>query len=106
MARSRPSGSSRNTSGTEVLAGARRKPSSRADTRPLRVAGTARGRTWCNYQICSTNSGYRHFMTEDLNKSVEGALKAFDAVKTMVDGFGKKLADVTPKLDAFDDVAF
>lgn len=42
----------------------------------------------------------------ELTKSVENALKAFDGVKEMVDGFGKKLNDITPKMDAFDKVKF
>lgn len=41
-------------------------------------------------------------MTEQLTASVETALNAFNEVKTMVAGFDKKLTDITPKLDAFD----
>jgi HK97 family phage major capsid protein len=42
----------------------------------------------------------------ELTKSVETALTAFNEVKGMVEGFGKKLNDITPKMDAFDQVKF
>jgi HK97 family phage major capsid protein len=38
----------------------------------------------------------------ELTKSVETALVAFNEYKEMVEGFDKKLKDITPKLDAFD----
>lgn len=42
----------------------------------------------------------------EITQSVETALKAFNEVKTMVEGFGKKLNDITPKMDAFDQAKF
>lgn len=42
----------------------------------------------------------------ELTKSVETALAAFGEVKGMVEGFGKKLNDITPKMDAFDQAKF
>lgn len=42
----------------------------------------------------------------ELTKSVETALAAFSEVKGMVEGFGKTLNDITPKMDAFDKVKF
>lgn len=44
--------------------------------------------------------------TTDLNKSVETALAAFNEVKGMVEGFDKKLKDISPKMDAFDQTKF
>ncbi|WP_020469715.1 phage major capsid protein [Zavarzinella formosa] len=41
-------------------------------------------------------------MTAELTKSVETALSAFNEYKGMVEGFDKKLKDISPKLDAFD----
>ena len=38
----------------------------------------------------------------EITQSVENALKAFNEVKDMVTGFDRKLNDITPKLDAFD----
>jgi HK97 family phage major capsid protein len=45
-------------------------------------------------------------MTDNLNQSVESALKAFNEVKDMVTGFDKKLKDISPKMDAFDVAKF
>lgn len=42
----------------------------------------------------------------DLTPSVENALKAFNEVKGMVEGFDKKLNDIAPKMDAFDQAKF
>jgi HK97 family phage major capsid protein len=41
-------------------------------------------------------------MTAELTKSVETALAAFNELKGMHEGFDKKLKDIAPKLDAFD----
>ena len=45
-------------------------------------------------------------MTQELDKSVETALKAFEELKGMVTGFDKKLTDMSPKMDAFDAATF
>ncbi len=45
-------------------------------------------------------------MTVELTKSLETALNAFEGIKTMVDGFDKRLKDIAPKMDAFDQAAF
>lgn len=42
----------------------------------------------------------------ELTKSVETALAAFSEMKGMVEGFDKKLKDISPKMDAFDEVKF
>ncbi len=42
----------------------------------------------------------------ELSKSVETALAAFNEMKGMVEGFGKKLNDISPKMDGFDKAKF
>ena len=45
-------------------------------------------------------------MTDNLNQSVETALKAFNEVKGMVEGFKTQIDGFAPKLDAFDEAKF
>lgn len=43
---------------------------------------------------------------DDLEKTVGTALSAFEEMKSMVQGFDKKLTDIAPKMDAFDKEKF
>lgn len=43
---------------------------------------------------------------KEVKTAAENAMKAFGEMKSMVEGFGKTLNDITPKMDAFDQAKF
>jgi len=43
-------------------------------------------------------------LDQETKTAIDGALTAFNEYKSMVEGFDKKLKDIAPKMDAFDEV--